>query len=272
MMERQSSFGVVPSSKSLVSKSSVNQKGKSKSLHTISARENETSKKDPGISKQDENYSKEILAKFDKLLAGNTDNLPHLPRSVVRIFISSTFSDMRAERNILSREVFPKLKELCLSKDLDFQVVDMRWGVTEDSQNDHSVERICLQEVENCQQMSLGPNFVAIIGDRYGFRPVPIEISEKVFETLKEFAQRITTKPHAIKLMETWYKLDENCLPSKYILQPIRSQFSFFGDYSPGCDEPRAKHTQEWENTFADLRDILKMAALFAHGAKKVYR
>lgn len=67
---------------------------------------------------------------------------------------------MRAERNILSREVFPKLKELCLSKDLDFQVVDMRWGVTEDSQNDHSVERICLQEVENCQQMSLGPNFV----------------------------------------------------------------------------------------------------------------
>ncbi|XP_052687210.1 NACHT domain- and WD repeat-containing protein 1-like isoform X2 [Crassostrea angulata] len=269
MMERQSSFGVVPSSKSLVSKSSVNQKGKSKSLHIISARENETSKRDPGLSKQDENYSKEILAKFDKLLAGNTDNLPHLPRSVVRIFISSTFSDMRAERNILSREVFPKLKELCLSKDLDFQVVDMRWGVTEDSQNDHSVERICLQEVENCQQMSLGPNFVAIIGDRYGFRPVPIEISEKVFETLKEFAQRITTKPHAIKLMETWYKLDENCLPSKYILQPIRSQFSFFGDYSPGCDEPRAKHTQEWENTFADLRDILKMAALFAHGAKK---
>lgn len=47
---------------------------------------------DPGLSKQDENYSKEILAKFDKLLAGNTDNLPHLPRSVVRIFISSTFS------------------------------------------------------------------------------------------------------------------------------------------------------------------------------------
>ena len=63
----------------------------------------------------------------------------------------------------MAREVFPKLKELCLSKDLDFQVVDMRWGVTEDSQNDHSVEGICLQEVENCKQLSLGPNFVVTI-------------------------------------------------------------------------------------------------------------
>ena len=30
--------------------------------------------------------------KFDKMIAGNMDNLPPLPRSVVRIFISSTFS------------------------------------------------------------------------------------------------------------------------------------------------------------------------------------
>ncbi|XP_061198397.1 NACHT domain- and WD repeat-containing protein 1-like [Saccostrea echinata] len=204
------------------------------------------------------------------MLQGKIDNLPHLPRSVVRIFISSTFSDMRAERNILSHEVFPKLKQLCLSKDLDFQVVDMRWGVTEDSQNDHSVEKICLQEVENCQKLSLGPNFVAIMGDRYGFRPIPTEISEEIFQTLRESAERIAKKPHAVKLLETWYKLDENCLPPMYILQPIRSQFSFFGDYSPGCDEPRAKHTQEWEKTFADLRDILKVAALFSHQAKKL--
>ena len=67
---------------------------------------------------------------------------------------------MRAERNTLSREVFPRIKEFCAEKNLDFQVVDMRWGITEDSQNDHSVEKICLMEVQNCQKMSLGPNFV----------------------------------------------------------------------------------------------------------------
>jgi hypothetical protein len=38
----------------------------------------------------------------------------------------------------------------------------MRWGVTEDSQNDHSVEKICLLEVKNCQKISLGPNFITL--------------------------------------------------------------------------------------------------------------
>ena len=67
---------------------------------------------------------------------------------------------MRAERNILATKVYPYLRQQCASRDLDFQVVDMRWGVTEDSQNDHSVEKLCLLEVENCQKTSRGPNFV----------------------------------------------------------------------------------------------------------------
>lgn len=67
---------------------------------------------------------------------------------------------MHAERNTLARHVYPLLKEYCAGLDLDFQVVDMRWGVTEDSQNDHSVENLCLREISNCQNMSLGPNFV----------------------------------------------------------------------------------------------------------------
>ena len=54
------------------------------------------------------------------------------------------------------------------------------------------------------------------------------------------------------------------------LFQPIRSQFSFFGDYSPGCDEPRAKDTKEWLSTLADLQFIIKRAALFAHHAKKL--
>ena len=67
---------------------------------------------------------------------------------------------MRAERNAIVKEVHPFLEEYCAKYDLDFQIVDMRWGVTEDSQNDHSVEKICLLEVENCQNLSLGPNFI----------------------------------------------------------------------------------------------------------------
>ena len=49
---------------------------------------------------------------------------------VVRIFTSSTFTDMLMERNTLMEYVYPKIKEYCREKHgLEYQVVDMRWGV-----------------------------------------------------------------------------------------------------------------------------------------------
>jgi hypothetical protein len=35
------------------------------------------------------------------------------PACTFRIFISSTFSDLKAERNALQERVFPRLRELC---------------------------------------------------------------------------------------------------------------------------------------------------------------
>ncbi len=69
-------------------------------------------------------------------------------------------TDFKAERNTLAKEAYPTLKEFCREKGLDFQVVDLRWGITDAATNDHSVERICLQEIAHCQDLSQGPNFV----------------------------------------------------------------------------------------------------------------
>ena len=82
---------------------------------------------------------------------------------MLNLFNIYSFVDMRAERNKLMKNVIPRLKTFCSERDLDFQAVDMRWGVTDDCTNDHSVEKLCLLEVENCQKISLGPNFVVNI-------------------------------------------------------------------------------------------------------------
>ncbi len=50
----------------------------------------------------------------------------------VRVFISSTFRDMHAERDFLVRFVFPELRERCAKRQLHLIDVDLRWGVTED--------------------------------------------------------------------------------------------------------------------------------------------
>ena len=52
-------------------------------------------------------------------------------RKTFRIFISSTFRDMHAERDHLARFAFPEVKEKCRQQRVHLIDVDLRWGVTE---------------------------------------------------------------------------------------------------------------------------------------------
>lgn len=40
------------------------------------------------------------------------------------------------------------------------QVVDMRWGVREEAQDDHMTSELCIKEIHKCQRISVGPTFV----------------------------------------------------------------------------------------------------------------
>jgi len=88
------------------------------------------------------------------------------PSRDVRVFISSTFRDMHAERDYLVRTVFPELKERCREKRVRLVDVDLRWGVTEaDAENGRALD-ICLDEIDTCR-----PYFLGILGHRYGWIP-----------------------------------------------------------------------------------------------------
>jgi hypothetical protein len=80
--------------------------------------------------------------------------------NLVRVFLSSTFRDFIQERNELAKRVFPYLKTYCATKGLDFQVIDMRWGVSDMNVSLHQTSEVCLNEIELCQKMSLGPSFI----------------------------------------------------------------------------------------------------------------
>jgi tetratricopeptide (TPR) repeat protein len=75
-----------------------------------------------------------------------------------RVFVSSTFKDMRAEREVLATDTFPSLKRKFRARGVEVQEVDLRWGVNED---DATLD-ICLQAVRRCNW------FVGLIGQRYG--------------------------------------------------------------------------------------------------------
>ena len=90
-----------------------------------------------------------------------------------RVFVSSTFSDFHEEREALRRLVFPRLRALCRTRAATFQVVDLRWGVSRHAAESHQTIGICLKEIERCQALTAQPNFIVLLGDRYGWRPLP---------------------------------------------------------------------------------------------------
>lgn len=36
----------------------------------------------------------------------------------------------------------------------------MRWGVRDEATDDHMTTHLCMQEIDNCQRLSIGPNFI----------------------------------------------------------------------------------------------------------------
>ena len=66
--------------------------------------------------------------------------------------------------------VYPRLKSYCQERGYDFQVVDMRWGVRDESTDDHMTTELCMRELRACQKLSTGPNFiVSLISARISY-------------------------------------------------------------------------------------------------------
>ena len=131
-----------------------------------------------------------------------------------RLFISSTFSDFIAEREALQRDVFPKLERFCAERGARFQAVDLRWGITEEAQREHDTMRICLEEVRRSQELSPRPNFAILLGDRYGWEPVPARVPQSHWDRLIAAASADDRK-----LIQSGYKgPDFNSVPPTYHL------------------------------------------------------
>lgn len=132
-----------------------------------------------------------------------------------RIFVSSTFSDLKEERNALQERVFPRLRELCAGHGFRFQAIDLRWGVSEEAALDQQTVRICLEEIARCQKTALKPNFIVLLGDRYGWCPLPYEIPAFEYEEI----ERCIDDPSSHRLLADWYHRDDNAVPPVYCLQ-----------------------------------------------------
>ena len=136
----------------------------------------------------------------------------------IRFFISSTFADMAKERNVLQK-IFARLDKEFSQKGWQIESVDLRWGISQEAGFDNKTMQICKSEIRRCQQLSPRPNFIVLLGNRYGWTPLPETIPYNVGKQLRmSDAEK--------DLFNRWYRLDENALPNgEYVLQERKEQY-----------------------------------------------
>lgn len=100
-----------------------------------------------------------------------------------RIFISSTFEDMKLERKTIVRQVFPRLRREFAKSYIDIVEIDLRWGVLDEEVISGNIIEICIGEVRKCS-----PFFLGLIGSSYGTIPSP----EIINNTNEYFLQMVS--------------------------------------------------------------------------------
>ncbi|KAM7387824.1 hypothetical protein PAMP_024037 [Pampus punctatissimus] len=200
------------------------------------------------------------------VLRGRTDGAQRMRTSsnMIRVFISSTFTDMSSERKVLLEKAYPEVLAFCRSLGLVFEVVDLRWGFRNITSGDHESCELFLQEIETCKRISAGPAFIALLGNRYGHRALPRLIPEKQFEVL---LSKLSKNPEGIKKLQQWFLKDNNAIPPTYILQPITAHFPHYSDLRPESGPKRDKDVLSWNLTETQLLQLLRFAATDAEAA-----
>lgn len=65
-----------------------------------------------------------------------------------------------------------------------------------------------------CRDGSIGPYFVAILGDKYGYRPIPSKFTMTHFLKVVSYLEKEETSEslEAVTLIKEWYIKDTNAL------------------------------------------------------------
>ena len=186
-------------------------------------------------------------------------NLGNPDLRTLRVFISSTFRDMQAEREQLVKHIFPRLRERCEERGVIWGDVDLRWGISDEEKAEGNVLPICMTEIEHCR-----PHFICILGERYGW--VPTNLSEDLIARQPWMAD---CRDHSVTDLEIMHGVlnHPEAMPYAYFYLrdpgyiknlPVEQQHEF--QETPTLEELSAFGREEAERRCADRKQ--KLASL----------
>lgn len=133
---------------------------------------------------------------------------------IIRIFVSSTFIDFECERNLFQGDIEKELSNEYKSKGWQIEFIDLRWGIDSEVKNTMSV---CIDELEKCRNVSPIPFLFILLGNRYGWIPIPEILYENQWNYVLEYAKNNNKECYKILIKE--YIEDSNNIPKRYLLK-----------------------------------------------------
>lgn len=129
---------------------------------------------------------------------------------MLSIFVSSTFSDMQAERDIIRQRVLPRLQRVASRYGEAVRIIDLRWGVNTtampEKQATEKIMDVCFEQIDKCNGRML-----CLLGNRYGWIPeydfneinerYGLNLSSRVSATELEIQYGILQRSHPQKAM-----------------------------------------------------------------------
>ena len=172
------------------------------------------------------------------ILTGQAREVEEADSRTLRVFLLSTQMDTVLEWSYFLQDCAQYLMECARERGLDLIFSDMRHGSREEEAL--SLDALTT-ELECCKAKSADLACLAIIGNKYGFRPVPARIPKEEFDEIVAFM----SVENAL-LCKGAYELDENKLKPEYVLKG-------------GCPELTAAlrdaAKSRWPDAVNELRD-----------------
>jgi nephrocystin-3 len=172
-----------------------------------------------------------------------------------RVFISSTFSDMHDERDLLNKEVFPDIRKICWERGINFSPVDLRWGINSEESERGDILRICLDEVASSR-----PFFIGLLGQRYGWIPEK-EQSSLDNEDYSEVVSTALLNKRSVTEMEITYG----------VLNKVNNQALDAYFYFNNEGKPLEEESHESQSKLIELKDRIRSWAVTTDNADKIF-
>jgi hypothetical protein len=135
-------------------------------------------------------------------------------RDIFDLFIGGYSEDFNIERNLLHIKLVPECCRWCLDAGIEFNVVDFMHCTNYNVKGTENITVYTREAVNSKSKSTMGINYISLVGNKLGPRPLPQKISKTIFLELLNYSPHDADR----ELVKFWYVIEPLSFPQQFLL------------------------------------------------------